>query len=111
MRNDGKMQEKELITKYQKDSRFIDFFESWSTENKGNTIPINGLSGSSIPLIAACTFVKSGKSWIIIRREKEEAAYFFNDLEKLLGSQRVVFFSFSPLKMANSDNQSPQQAF
>jgi len=86
------MQEKELITQYQKDSRFINFFESWSTENKGNIIPINGLLGSSIPLIAACTFVKSGKSWIIIRREKEEAAYFFNDLEKLLGPQRVAFF-------------------
>ncbi|CAI8343570.1 MAG: Transcription-repair-coupling factor [Owenweeksia sp. TMED14] len=83
---------KNLITNYLKDSRFREFYNNWVTSKPGDIVHIHGTRGSLTSLIAACTFQKSNKSILIIRSDKEEAAYFLNDLEKLLDKENVYFF-------------------
>lgn len=59
---------------------------------------LSGLSGSSLSLVAAATYSLSLKVQVFILNSKEEAAYFLNDLENLLGEQQVWFFPASSKK-------------
>ncbi len=55
----------------------------------------SGLSGSSKSLLAAATIPQLPGTHLIILPEKEEAAYVYNDLVNLLGSESVLFFPSS----------------
>jgi transcription-repair coupling factor (superfamily II helicase) len=82
----------DLIQSYLKDSRFREFYTKWTDGKAGESIHLIGLKGSLTSIIAACTYQKSNKSLIIVRSDKEEAAYFYNDLQKLLSKEDVYFF-------------------
>ena len=86
------MRVKDLIPSYLKDSRFREFYTKWTESEPGKSIQLIGLKGSLTSVIAACTYQKSKKSIIIVRSNKEEAAYFYNDLQKLLTTEDVYFF-------------------
>jgi transcription-repair coupling factor (superfamily II helicase) len=53
---------------------------------------IEGLSGSSKAIILSLAFNKSQTTHLAILPEKEDAAYFYNDLVSLLGDDSVFFF-------------------
>jgi transcription-repair coupling factor (superfamily II helicase) len=53
---------------------------------------IKGLSGSSSALVLSLVFHKTQTTHMIIIPEKEDAAYFYNDLVSLLGEESVFFF-------------------
>ena len=89
---DDLMRVKDLIPSYLKDSRFREFYTKWTESEPGKSIQLIGLKGSLTSVIAACTYQKSKKSIIIVRSNKEEAAYFYNDLQKLLTTEDVYFF-------------------
>ncbi|TVR42291.1 MAG: transcription-repair coupling factor [Bacteroidia bacterium] len=65
---------------------------------------VSGLAGSSAAVIAAASIQKTKKSFLFILSNKETAAYFFNDLEILMGEKdksyedRHVFFFPSSYK-------------
>lgn len=63
--------------------------------SKKENIHLKGLSGSLDAVIFAsvCKSVKS--SHLIILHDKEEASYFLNDLQNLLGEKEVLFFPMS----------------
>ena len=55
-------------------------------------ICIEGLAGSSKALILSEVFQKTQTTHVAILPEKEDAAYFYNDLVSLLGDDSVFFF-------------------
>ena len=46
---------------------------------------LKGMAGSSTAVIAATAISKISRPWLFVLSDKESAAYFFNDLEQLLG--------------------------
>lgn len=80
-------------------------------------IQLRGLAGSSSSFVAAAAVRVSGQSHLFVLPDKEAAAYFFNDLESLLGELRedgetvtqipVLFFPSSyrkPYQVEETDN-------
>lgn len=61
--------------------------------NKVN-LHLKGLIGSSLPLLTSAIETKK-KTQLFILNDKEEAAYFYNDLCNLLGEDDVLFFPSS----------------
>jgi transcription-repair coupling factor (superfamily II helicase) len=53
---------------------------------------LEGLSGSSKAIILSLVFSKSQTTHLAVLPEKEDAAYFYNDLVSLLGDDSVFFF-------------------
>ena len=53
---------------------------------------LEGLSGSSKSILLAAVFDKTQTTHLVIVPEKEDAAYFYNDLVSLLGEDSVFFF-------------------
>lgn len=68
---------------------------------------ISGLEGSQASLVAASQFLASDSDFLFILNDKEEAAYFLNDLEKLIGEKQVFFFPGSyrrPYQIEETEN-------
>ncbi|PJB15238.1 MAG: transcription-repair coupling factor [Flavobacteriales bacterium CG_4_9_14_3_um_filter_32_8] len=62
------------------------------TQNEFSNIHLKGLVGSSASFIANGIFQNLLLSQLFILNDKEEAAYFLNDLEKIVGEENVLFF-------------------
>jgi transcription-repair coupling factor (superfamily II helicase) len=60
--------------------------------DKSSKIGIEGLSGSSRSLVLSHVFNKTQTTHLVVIPEKEDAAYFYNDLVSLLGEDSVFFF-------------------
>jgi transcription-repair coupling factor (superfamily II helicase) len=56
---------------------------------------LKGIIGSGASFVVASTYQHSYKTHLLILGDKEEAAYFLNDLENLLGTENVLFFPAS----------------
>ena len=70
-------------------------------------IAINGLVGSSLSLILAHLFSKSSSNFLLVLDNKEEAAYYLNDLEQLLPENQALFYPASyrrPYEIETTDN-------
>ncbi len=59
-------------------------------EKQGN-IGIDGLIGSSLAFASAAVYKSQLGSFVFVLSDKEEAAYFFNDLENLLGEKTLSY--------------------
>jgi transcription-repair coupling factor (superfamily II helicase) len=60
--------------------------------DKTGKIRIEGLSGSSRAMVMSIVFQKTQTTHVVIIPEKEDAAYFYNDLVSLAGEESVFFF-------------------
>jgi transcription-repair coupling factor (superfamily II helicase) len=60
--------------------------------DKTRKIRIEGLSGSSRAMVLSLVFQKTQTTHVVIIPEKEDAAYFYNDLISLVGEDSVFFF-------------------
>ena len=58
-------------------------------------IQLTGLVGSSLSFLISETFKKVEKPYLLILEDKEEAAYYLNDLEQLLGEKNLLFYPAS----------------
>lgn len=68
---------------------------------------LQGTLGSSLSFIIANAFKGSDKPFLCIMDDKEEAAYYLNDLEQILGDQVVLFYPGSyrrPYQIEETDN-------
>lgn len=61
----------------------------------GGAFQIKGLVGSLDAVVPAAVFSLDRKCHVFVLHEKEEAAYFFNDLQHLFGEREVLFFPSS----------------
>ena len=76
-------------------------------QNSKNDITVSGLVGSSVSMVIADVFKASDLPFLLIFNDKEEAAYYLNDLENLLGDQNVLFYPGSyrrPYQIEETDN-------
>ena len=78
-------------------------------ELNGNAtrVQLKGIIGSGISFIAATAHQHVNKTSLFILADKEEAVYFLNDLENLLGEEHVLFFPASyrmPYQHEDIDN-------
>jgi transcription-repair coupling factor (superfamily II helicase) len=74
---------------------------------KGRAIPSSGLVGSGVSFLAKSIFQKQAESILLICSDKEEAAYYLNDLEQLLPKAQVLFYPASyrrPYEIEETDN-------
>jgi transcription-repair coupling factor (superfamily II helicase) len=68
---------------------------------------LKGLVGSSQSFVISESFKNANKAFLWILRDKEEAAYYLNDLEHLLGDRDVLFYPGSyrrPYQIEETDN-------
>jgi transcription-repair coupling factor (superfamily II helicase) len=76
-------------------------------QNSKNDITVSGLVGSSVSMVIADVFKASDLPFLLIFNDKEEAAYYLNDLENLLGDQNVLYYPGSyrrPYQIEETDN-------
>jgi len=69
----------------------VEFFQ----KEHDKTLHLNGLTGSSPALLLAALNRKIRQTRLVILAEREEAAYFHNDLANLIGEEHVYFFPSS----------------
>ncbi len=70
-------------------------------------IAINGQGGSSWSLVISSLFKTTELPFLLIFNDKEEAAYYLNDIEKLIGDEHVLFYPGSyrrPYQIEETDN-------
>tara|TARA_R110002050_G_scaffold245922_2_gene383657 strand:- start:16409 stop:19849 length:3441 start_codon:yes stop_codon:yes gene_type:complete len=72
-----------------------------------NKTHLKGLVGSSLSFVISNVFNQSEKPFLIVFNDKEEAAFYLNDLEQLCGEKEVFFYPGSyrrPYQIEETDN-------
>lgn len=70
-------------------------------------LQVRHLAGSALSFFLTAVFKNLEKPFLFIANDKEEAAYYLNDLEKLMGEENVLFFPGSyrrPYQIEETDN-------
>jgi transcription-repair coupling factor (superfamily II helicase) len=68
---------------------------------------LSGLLGSAVSFVIRSVFKKTELPFLIVLDNKEEAAYYLNDLEQMIGEQDVLFYPASfrrPYQVDETDN-------
>ena len=63
--------------------------------NEDKVVKLKGISGSLDAVLAAAIYGINHQNHLFVMHDKEEAAYFYNDLQNLLGNKEVLFFPTS----------------
>lgn len=74
---------------------------------KGRKVTLKGLIGSSVSFQIESLFQQTDYPFLLIFNDKEEAAYYLNDLEMLINKQDVLFYPGSfkrPYQIEETDN-------
>ena len=78
------------------------------SENSGTkNVQLKGLVGSSLSFVLSTIFQSEDRPFLAIFNDKEEAAYYLNDLERLIGEDKVLFYPGSyrrPYQIEETDN-------
>ncbi|MEO0902840.1 MAG: transcription-repair coupling factor, partial [Bacteroidota bacterium] len=75
--------------------------------SQSQNISIEGLTGSALSFVLASTFKSNELPFLLLLNDKEEAAYYLNDLEQLVGENDVLFYPGSyrrPYQIEETDN-------
>jgi transcription-repair coupling factor (superfamily II helicase) len=94
----------EIIQKYQQHPKIGQIAEFFASRKKINA---TGLVGSSLSFVIDALFKKSELPFLLLFNDKEEAAYYLNDLEALINNQDVLFYPGSyrrPYQIEETDN-------
>lgn len=81
-----------LLGLYQNDIRLKQIAAGIALPGPGVRVYLDNLRGSSINLIATTVWQLSDANHVFILNDKEEAAYFHNDLEHLTGALDICYF-------------------
>ncbi len=95
----------EITDKYSQSAKVKQIAQA--IEQRENKILVKGLIGSSLSFIIDPLFRQSELPFLLIFKDKEEAAYYLNDLESLIGNQDVLFYPGSyrrPYQIEETDN-------
>jgi len=82
-----------IASKFEKSDKTKQIIQALQKEKQ--QIQISDLVGSSLSFLIAETFKKVEKPYLLIFEDKEEAAYYLNDLEQLLGEKNLLFYPAS----------------
>ena len=98
------MKATDISQKYQKNSTVKLLSDALTTRPK---LFVSGLVGSSLSFIIEAVFQKTELPILLLFNDKEEAAYYLNDLEQLINDQDVLFYPGSyrrPYQIEETDN-------
>ena len=98
------MSKSEILQKYQQNPKIGQIAEFFASRKKIN---VTGLVGSSLSFVVDALFKKSELPFLLLFNDKEEAAYYLNDLEALINDQDVLFYPGSfrrPYQIEETDN-------
>ncbi|WP_405563033.1 transcription-repair coupling factor [Polaribacter sp. Asnod6-C07] len=99
------MSKQNIVNQYQKSASVSQIIRALQQDK--NHFQITNLVGSSFSFIISETFKSADKPYLLIFNDKEEAAYYLNDLEQLLGDKNVLFYPGSyrrPYQIEETDN-------
>ena len=99
------MSKQTIVNHYQKSDKVNQVLNELQHDN--NHFEISNLVGSSLSFVISETFKRADKPFLLIFNDKEEAAYYLNDLEQLLGDKNVLFYPGSyrrPYQIEETDN-------
>jgi transcription-repair coupling factor (superfamily II helicase) len=94
----------DIISIYDKSSKIAVLESTFAARQKSQ---MTGLVGSSLSFVAHSLFKKSELPFLILFSNKEEAAYYLNDLEQLINVEDVLFYPSSyrrPYQIEETDN-------
>ena len=101
-----KVKARDLIKLYKNDGLTQTIGEAIKP-NEYDVIHLKGMVGSLDALIIAALYGINHQNHLIVLHDKEEAAYFHNDLQNLLGDKEVLFFPTSykrPYEFEETEN-------
>lgn len=81
--------------KWYREDGFVKTIAEIIHPNVQGRIQIRGLGGSFDAVMAAAVFQLSHQNFLFILHDKEEAAYFHDDMQNMLGKKEVLFFPAS----------------
>ncbi|HOD09830.1 MAG TPA: hypothetical protein PKH91_03720, partial [Flavobacterium sp.] len=87
------MSQSSLFSTYERSNKIKHIVESLAIPQ--NKIHCKGLSGSVVSIVIQSVFKKAEQPFLLVFNEKEEAAYYLNDLEQMLGQNDVLFYPSS----------------
>lgn len=96
----------DFINNYLLDDRFREIGNQLK-ENKYLKAHVKGVTGSFSSLVGSAAFLHSERPHLFILNDKEEAAYFLNDLERITNEKDVLFYPGSyrrPYQVEETDN-------
>ena len=99
------MSKQNIVSAYEQSSKIKEIVQQLQHEK--NHFQITNLVGSSLSFVISTTFKTVEKPLLIILNDKEEAAYYLNDLEQLVGEKNVLFYPGSyrrPYQIEETDN-------
>ena len=82
-----------LLSKYEKSAKINQIAEILKQSN--TKTHLKGLLGSSLSFVTNTLFLKTENPLLFILDDKEQAAYYLNDLEQLINDQDVLFYPSS----------------
>jgi transcription-repair coupling factor (superfamily II helicase) len=94
-----------IVSLYEQSSKVKQIVQQLQQENQ--KLQLQHLAGSSLSFVISSTFKQVEKPYLLIFSDKEEAAYYLNDLEQLLGNKNVLFYPGSyrrPYQIEETDN-------
>ena len=94
-----------IVNQYQNSANVSQIIKAF--QQNQNHFNISNLVGSSLSFVISESFKKTDKPYLLILNDKEEAAYYLNDLEQLLGEKNVLFYPGSyrrPYQIEETDN-------
>ncbi|MBD3725348.1 MAG: transcription-repair coupling factor, partial [Flavobacteriaceae bacterium] len=98
------MSKSDIASIYSKNVKTGQITDTFSSRKK---IAVNGLTGSSLSFLTSTLFEKSELPFLLLFNDKEEAAYYLNDLEQLVSKDDVLFYPASyrrPYQIEETDN-------
>ncbi len=98
------MSKSDIISIYDKSPKIAVLESTLAARQKSQ---MTGLVGSSLSFVANSLFKKSELPFLILFSNKEEAAYYLNDLEQLINTEDVLFYPSSyrrPYQIEETDN-------
>ncbi len=99
------MSKQNIVNQYQQAAKVAQITTLLQQEK--TQFQISNLVGSSLSFVISESFKKADKPYLLIFNDKEEAAYYLNDLEQLLGDKNVLFYPGSyrrPYQIEDTDN-------
>ena len=98
------MKKSELLNGYLQSVKSKKILQTLASVKK---IHLSGVSGSAASILGSCCFNEDEQAYIFILKDKEEAAYFFNDLEQFVSEKDLLFYPGSyrrPYQIEETDN-------
>ncbi|MDO4979950.1 MAG: transcription-repair coupling factor [Prevotellaceae bacterium] len=88
------MEIKDLLGEYAK-SKQVAALAHILEDKSLETVFLQGLLASAAPMMFAAAAMKSPKTILFILQDADEAAYFYNDLKQMMGTETVFYFPSS----------------